>query len=186
VEPVSAGPDDRDLDLEARLDALDRRLTELEDVREMDEAWRLWHYACTGGFHGRQAGRHEALDVLTEDATIEIRGMHAPGEGPRGRAAYTAYWDHYYGDQGPLPYVLQTGLDKGTTITGDTAVQDSVQILIMKMRGRPEPITSMSTRQNTFVRTPAGWRVEKTTGTGGYTVPLTVLEGDLNDSSLPD
>ncbi len=67
--------------LAGKIKELEARLRELEDIREINEVFRRWHYACTGGFNGIQAGRMEALDVLTEDATIEIQALHEPGNG---------------------------------------------------------------------------------------------------------
>ena len=67
-----------------KLTQLEARVRELEDVREINDVFFKWHYECTGGFNGKQAGRMEALECLTEDATIEIQGLHEPGKGPRG------------------------------------------------------------------------------------------------------
>ena len=73
----------------ADIAALEARLKELEDVAEINEVFFKWHYDCTGGFNGKQPGRMEALECLTDDATIEVQGMHKPGQGPRGRKEYT-------------------------------------------------------------------------------------------------
>lgn len=163
--------------------ALEARVRELEDVREINEVFRKWHYACTGGFNGKQAGRMEALDVLTEDATIEVLGLHEPGKGPKGREQYTEYWDFYYGDAGPLPYVFQCSLDQGVTVTGDTAVQESVMMGIFQMRGGPARF-SLSQRTNYYVRTPQGWKINKTTSQGGLGHTMGDLTGMLN--ALPE
>jgi hypothetical protein len=159
------------------------RIQELEDVREINEVWFKWHYSCTGGFNGKQAGRMEALECLTEDATIEIAALHKPGQGPKGRAAYTEFWDFYFGDDGPLPYVFQTSVAEKVVITGDTAVQYSNMLGIFQPRGH-KPGIGLSQRINDLVRTPDGWRISKTTQGGGYSIQIDELQGALN--KLPD
>jgi len=166
--------------LEARVKELEARVREMEDIRQINEVFRKWHYACTGGFNGIQAGRMEALDVLTEDATIEIQSLHEPGQGPKGREEYTKYWDFYFGDAGPLPYVFQTSLDQKVTVTGDTAVQESNQLGIFQPRNAPARL-SLSRRTNYFVRTPEGWRINKTTGDSAFATTLQDLLGPLNE-----
>lgn len=168
-----------------RLAALDARIRELEDAREIENTFQYWHHVTTGGFAGSQAGKMEALDVLTEDGTIEIQVLHKPGEGPKGREAYTKYWDFYYGDKGPLPYVFQTGVDKGPIIEGDRAVEDSVQLILLQARGGPVTY-GMSGRRNWLRREPEGWKIEKTTGPSGLNTHFAELRGPLNDSSLPE
>jgi hypothetical protein len=165
--------------LETRLKELEARLRDLEDVREINEVFRHWHHSCTGGFNGIQAGRPEALDVLTEDATIEIQSLHEPGQGPKGREAYTQYWDFYYGDAGPLPYVFQTSFDQKIEVNGDEAVQYSNQLGIFQARNSV-PMLSLSRRTNFLRRTPDGWRIYKTTGDSAFSSPLSDLKGPLN------
>lgn len=159
--------------------SLEERVRELEDVREINEVFRKWHYECTGGFDGIQPGKHEALDVLTEDAEIEIAELHKPGEGPKGREAYTEYWNYYYGDNGPLPYVFQTGVDQKVTVTGDTAIQESNQIGLFQTRGEQARFT-VSRRKNWLVRTPEGWKIKKTYGSGSFMFAVGDLYGQLN------
>jgi hypothetical protein len=166
--------------IEERLAELEAKVKELEDVRAINEVFRYWHHACTGGFDGVQAGRPEALDMLADDATIEIKGLHKPGEGPTGRAELTKYWDYYYGDRGPLPRVFQTSLDQHIEVDGDTATQESNQIIVFEFRGRP-PVFGISRRKNHLVRTPDGWRIKKTTDDGGFTFNTNPLMGRLND-----
>ena len=169
--------------LEAKVEQLEKRVRELEDVREINEVFRKWHYECTGGFNGIQAGRMEALDVLTDDATIEIQALHEPGQGPKGREEYTRYWDFYYGDAGPLPYVFQTSLDQKIRIDGDSAVQDSNQLGIFQPRNSPARL-SLSRRTNWLVRTPEGWKIQKTVGDSAFATTLADLLGPLN--ALPE
>ncbi len=165
--------------LEARVRNLEARLRELEDIREINEVFRRWHHACTGGFNSIQAGRMEALDVLTEDATIEIQALHQPGRGPKGRDQYTKYWDFYFGDAGPLPYVFQTSFDQKVEVSGDTAVQYSNQLGIFQAR-HSAPMLSLSRRTNYLRRTPDGWRIYKTTGDSAFASTLADLKGPLN------
>jgi hypothetical protein len=119
------------------------------------------------------------LEVLTEDATIEIQSLHEPGKGPRGREEYTKYWDFYYGDGGPLPYVFQTGFDQKVEVYGDEAVQYSNQLGIFQARSAG-PMLSLSRRINYLRRTPEGWRIYKTTGDSAFSTPLNDLKGPLN------
>lgn len=163
-----------------RLARLEARLKELEDVREINEVFRAWHHACTGGFDGVQPGRPEALDMLTDDATIEIKGLHRPGEGPTGREEYTRYWAFYFGDKGPLPRVFQTSLDQHVEVDGDVATQTSNQIIVFEFRGN-EPMFGISRRKNWLKRTPEGWRITKTTDDGGFSVTIGELKGRLNE-----
>ncbi len=176
---MSADPEASLEALETRVKELDARLRELEDVRQINEVFRRWHYACTGGFNGIQAGRPEALDVLTEDATIEVQSLHEPGKGPKGRDEYTKYWDFYYGDAGPLPYVFQTSLDQKVEVDGDSAVQYSNQLGIFQARNSV-PMLSLSRRVNYLRRTPEGWKIYKTTGDSAFSTPLQELKGPLN------
>jgi hypothetical protein len=158
---------------------LEARIRELEDVREINEVFFKWHYDCTGGFNGKQAGRMEALECLTEDATIEVSSLHKPGQGPKGREQYTEFWDYFYGDDGPLPYVFQNSVAERVVVTGDTAVQESNQLGIFQNRGG-KPRMGLSQRTNYFVRTPKGWKIEKTTIAGGFSFYVDEIQGNLN------
>ena len=158
---------------------LEQRIQEIEDVREITDLFFKWHYACTGGFNGKQAGRMEALECLTEDATIEIEALHKPGEGPRGREQYTQFWDFYYGDEGPLPYVFQTSVADKVEIDGDNAVHYTNMMGIFEFRGAGATV-GLSQRINYCVRTPDGWRIQKTTQGGGLTTKVDNLQGNLN------
>jgi SnoaL-like domain len=175
--------EERLAELEAKvkeLSALEARVKELEDIREINEVFRAWHHACTGGFDGIQAGKPEALSVLADDATIEIKGLHKPGEGPRGLEEIKKYWDYYYGDKGPLPRVFQTSLDQHIEVDGDTATQESNQIIVFEFRGH-EPVFGISHRTNDLVRTPDGWKLRKSTDDGGFTFATNPLLGRLNN-----
>lgn len=178
-------PDARAEALEARIKDLETRLREVEDVREINEVFRRWHHACTGGFNGIQAGRMEALDVLTEDATIEIQALHEPGKGPKGREEYTKYWEFYFGDAGPLPYVFQTSLDQHVEVNGDLAVQHSNQLGLFRARDG-DPMLSLSRRVNYLRRTADGWRIYKTTGDSAFSTTLADLKGPLNPLPAPE
>jgi hypothetical protein len=162
---------------------LKAELRELKDVREINELWFKWHHSCTGGFNGKQAGRMEALECLAEDATIEIQGLHEPGKGPKGPKQCTEFWEYFYGDNGPLPYVFQCSVSERVKVTGDTAVQESVQFAIIGPRGQ-KPRAGLVQRTNNLVRTPAGWRIQKVAHGGGFFFPLGELQGNLN--SLPE
>ena len=148
---------------EATIAALEARIRELEDVREITDVFFKWHYACTGGFNGKQAGRMEA--------------------GPKGREQYTEFWDYFYGDDGPLPYVFQTSVADKVVVTGDTAVQKSNMLGIFQNRGG-KPTIGLSQRTNTYVRTPKGWLIKKTTVDGGFSIAVDELHGNLN--KLPE
>ena len=163
--------------------ALEARIRELEDVREINEVFFKWHYDCTGGFNGKQAGRMEALECLTEDATIEVAALHQPGKGPKGREQYTQFWDYFYGDAGPLPYVFQNSVAEKVTVDGDKAVQVSNQFAIIGFRGA-KPHMGLSQRVNYYRRTQEGWRIEKTTIGGGLQIKADEIHGALN--KLPD
>ena len=167
--------------------SLEARVKELEDVRDITDLFFKWHYACTGGFNGKQAGRMEALECLTDDATIEIHGLHKPGQGPTGREAFTQFWDYFYGDDGPLPYVFQTSVADRIWVTGDTAVQKTNMLGIFQARGPNglAPATvGLSQRTNDCVRTKDGWRISKTTVDGGFSISTNELHGALN--KLPE
>ena len=160
--------------------SLEARVRELEDINEINEVFRKWHFACTGGFVGKQAGRMEALECLTDDATIEVHGMHEPGKGPKGREQYTKFWAYFVGDDGPLPYVFQTSVGEQVVLKGDTAVQRHNMLGIFQLRGG-KPSAGLSQRVNDLVRTADGWRVSKTTVTGGLSFQLDELKGSLNE-----
>lgn len=165
---------------DAKPSDLEARLRELEDVREITELFFKWHYDCTGGFNGKQAGRMEALECLTEDATIEIDVLHKPGQGPKGREQYTEFWDYHYGDAGPLPYVFQTSVADKISIDGDTAVHKSNQFQIIGFR-EGKPMSGLSQRTNYLRRTAEGWRIEKTTIEGGVYFSAENIQGNLNE-----
>jgi hypothetical protein len=169
--------------------SLEARVQELEDIREINEVFFKWHDDFTGGFNGLQAGRLEALECLTDDATIEIEGLHKPGEGPRGRDEIYEYCGYYEGDAGPLPYVFQVAVAEKVEVDGDTAVQTSIQLGIFGFRGEDETTgqrageaatIGLYRRVNNFVRTPNGWKINKSTQQGGLTAPLPTLLGNLN------
>jgi hypothetical protein len=162
-----------------KLAELEARVRKLEDVREINDVFFKWHYECTGGFNGKQAGRMESLECLTEDGTIEVNSLHEPGKGPKGRAQYTEFWDYFYGDAGPLPYVFQNSVAERVTLNGDTAVQESNQLGIFQNRGS-KPRIGLSQRVNYFTRTPDGWRINKTTIQGGFSIYADELHGNLN------
>jgi hypothetical protein len=166
---------------------LEARIRELEDVREITDLFFKWHYACTGGFNGKPAGRVEALECLTEDATIEIQGLHKPGQGPRGRKEYTEFWDYFYGDDGPLPYVFQTSVADKVEVDGDEAMHKTNMLGVFQFRGPGglvKPTIGLTQRTNYCVRTPDGWRIAKTTAEGGFSVAADQLNGALN--ALPE
>ncbi len=161
--------------VESRLAALEARLRELEDVREINDVMRCWHYACTGGFNGIQTHRTlEGIDLLAEDGTIEVQGLHKPGDGPTGREALLKYFSAFHCDNGSLPHVFQTGVDYGVTVTGDTAVQDSNLVIVTEFSDGSRAF-SLSRYHNDYVRTPAGWRIKTIRLEQGYTVPLKEL-----------
>lgn len=171
--------DDKIAALEALVAEQGKRLRELEDVREINDCFRKFHWACCGGFNGRQAGGMDALDQLAEDATFEVRGLHEPGKGPKGREQFTEYWDYYYGDAGPLPYVFQVSVSEWVEITGDTAKGWSVQIGLVQFR-EMKPSFGLSLRINDYVRTDKGWKIKKTTINGGFGFKVDKIEGGAN------
>ncbi|MGE0881034.1 MAG: hypothetical protein AB7L13_11835 [Acidimicrobiia bacterium] len=163
----------------ARLNQVEAELKALQDEKAINEVIRKWHHECTGGFAGKQPGRMEALECLSEDATIEILGLHEPGKGPKGREQYTVYWDYYFGDDGPLPHVFQASLENKVVLNGDTAVQTSAMIGMFRPRGMPAWM-GLSQRTNNMRREPDGWKIVKTTMEGGLTTTLNDLFGPLN------
>jgi hypothetical protein len=167
--------------------ALEARIRELEDVRAITDLFFKWHFECTGGFNGKQAGRMAALECLSEDATIEVHGLHQPGKGPKGREQYTEFWDFFYGDEGPLPYVFQTSVADKVVVTGDTAVHKTNMLGIFQARGPnglAKATIGLSQRTNDCIRTPDGWRIRKTTVEGGFSIQADELHGALN--KLPE
>ena len=64
---------------EVQIEKLTARVRELEDVRDVLDVFNRWHYACTGGFNGVQAGRMEALDCLTEPLSANPVDRNRPG-----------------------------------------------------------------------------------------------------------
>jgi SnoaL-like domain len=147
--------------VEDRLKALEERLQYLEDVREINEVMRQWHYGCTGGFNGRQTHRtSETIDLVADDGSIEVQGLHEPGTGPKGREAMLAYFAPFHGDNGFLPHVYQTGVDYGVVVNGDTAVQHSNLLCITQYQDRgTQPEFLFSRYVNEFVRTTSGWKI---------------------------
>ncbi|MCB2062420.1 MAG: nuclear transport factor 2 family protein [Novosphingobium sp.] len=143
----------------------------LKDVQDINDVFFKWHFECTGGFKGKQAGRAAALECLTEDAEIDVP-PNPPGKGPKGREEYTEFWDYFYGDDGPLPYVFQTSTADKVEVNGDMATQHSNMLGIFQSRG-DKPRIGLSQRINTFRRTPEGWRICKTTIEGGLSSTLT-------------
>ena len=162
---------------EDRLAALEARVQELEDVRQITDAARKFNWECCGGFNGVQAGRMEALDNLADDATIEVKGLHEPGKGPKGREQYTEYWDYFYGDAGPLPYVFQAAVSEFVEVTGDTAESWCVMIGLFGFRGGSSANFNLATRRNYYKRTDKGWKITKTTIDGGLGFKVPELEG---------
>ena len=165
--------------------SLEERVQELEDKQAIKDCFFNFHYACTGGFAGKQAGRMEALDYLTDDATIEVLGLHEPGKGPRGRKEFTEYWDFYYGDAGPLPFVFQTSVNEKIEIDGDTAIEWSNMLMMVGFRD-DKPLMGLSQRVNDYVRIDGEWKIKKTTMVGGFTVTTEPLEGALNTLPAPE
>jgi len=201
---VTDAAPDRIEALEARNRELEERLRKVEDIQEITALFSRWHYACSGGFDGIQAGRMEALECLTDDATIEAKGIHEPGKGPKGREQYTEYWEYYYGDAGPLPYVFQTNLGDRVEVDGDTAVHYNDMLCFTQPRGMHKsvyggsaedsiggtvdldnPVLMITHRVNHLVRTSDGWRVQKTTVDGGFRTNLKDLIGIPTKNQLP-
>lgn len=164
---------------QTELETMKAHLQELRDIREINDLWFKWHHACTGGWSGKQAGGMEALECLSEDATIEIEGHHLPGEGPKGPKECTEFWSFFYGDEGPLPYVFQCSVSERVTVNGDTAVQESVQYCVLQFRDQ-KPRSGVVQRVNNMVRTPASWRIQKVMHFGGYFFEVEKLIGELN------
>jgi hypothetical protein len=158
------------------LDELKNDLQELKDVREIKDCFRRFHWACCGGFNGRQGGGMDSLDELADDATFEVKGLHEPGKGPKGREQFTKYWAYFYGDAGPLPYIFQVPVSETVKIDGDTAVGLSVHLQIGQFRGG-QPALSLLLRANDYVRTDKGWKIQKTTIDGGLGFKLDELVG---------
>ena len=167
---------------------LEARVRELEDVRAVTDLFFKWHYECTGGFAGKEPGRMAALECLTDDATIEILGLHKPGQGPTGRKEYTEFWDYYYGTDGPLPYVFQSSCADKVEVNGDSAVHKTNMVGIFQARGDDGKLhkasIGLSQRTNHCVRTPQGWRIRKTTMEGSINIEVEQLSGMLN--KLPE
>jgi hypothetical protein len=159
--------------LKKEIEELRATVQNLKDVQEINDVFFKWHFECTGGFKGKQAGRAAALECLTEDAQIDVP-PNPPGKGPKGRDEYTEFWDYFYGDNGPLPYVFQTSAADKVEVHGDTATQYSNMLGIFQSRG-DKPRIGLSQRINTFRRTPEGWRICKTTIEGGLSAPLPEL-----------
>jgi hypothetical protein len=155
------------------------RLRQMEDIQAINAVFDRWHFVCTGGFAGKQAGRMEALECLTDDATIELHGMHEPGKGPRGREQCAKFWAYFVGDDGPLPYVFQTMVGPQVVVNGDTATQQHNMLGIFQLRGAKATM-GLSQRFNDLVRTPEGWRIKKTTVIGGMSFEIDNLKGALN------
>lgn len=163
-------------DLAARLDALEARVRELEDVRAINDVFRRWHRACTGGFNGIPTHRTlEGIDLLTDDATIEVQGLHEPGTGPTGREALLAYFKPYHGTEGLLPRVFQTGVDYGVVVEGDTATQESNLVILTGYKNGAAAF-SMSRYRNTYRRTDEGWKITRIGLEQGFTVPIENLQ----------
>ncbi len=168
--------DDRLAALEAQVAEQGKRLRELQDVREIEDCFHRFHWNCCGGFGGLQAGKMECLDELAEDATFEVKGLHEPGKGPKGREQYTEYWDYFYGDAGPLPYVFQVCVSQTVEVNGDEATGKAVQLGMFQFRGA-KPSVGLSLRTNTYVRTDKGWKIRKTTIDGGFGFKVDQFEG---------
>lgn len=168
--------DDKIAALEALVAEQGKRLRELEDVREINDCFRRFHWKCCGGFDGVQAGKLECLDELSDDATFEVRGLHEPGKGPKGREQFTEYWDYFYGDAGPLPYVFQTVVSEFVEVDGDVATGKAVQLGMFEFRGA-KPSVGLALRTNTYVRTDKGWKIRKTTIDGGFGFKVDKFEG---------
>lgn len=159
--------------LRKEVEELRATVRHLKDVQDINDVFFKWHFECTGGFKGKQAGRAAALECLTEDAEIDVP-PNPPGKGPKGREEYTEFWDYFYGDNGPLPYVFQTSTADKVEVNGDTATQYSNMLGIFQSRG-DKPRIGLSQRINTFRRTPEGWRICKTTIEGGLSASLPEL-----------
>lgn len=174
--------------VEARLEALEARLRYLEDVREINELMRKWHYACTGGFNGIPTHRTaEAIALFVEDGSIEVQGLNEPGKGPRGRAELLEYYQPFHGPDGVLPHVYQTGIDYGVEVNGDTAVQESNLLCITKYKdGSIKPEWYLGRYRNEYVRTPEGWKFKNLRLEACYTVPADDLKpAEANRGAVP-
>lgn len=157
--------------------ALEARVQELEDVREINELMRKWHVACTGGFNGIQSFRtEESLKLLTEDATVEVK--HEPGntKSMSGKDAIAKYFAAFAGDNGELPYVFQTGVDYGVKVSGDTAVQES-NLVILAQDNKGQATFGLSQFTNDYLRTATGWRISKISLQIAFSVPVDKLTG---------
>jgi hypothetical protein len=62
-----------------KFSSLKARNRDPEGIRQISGVRSKWRYDRTGGFNGKQAGRMEALERLTEDAALPPRSHAIPG-----------------------------------------------------------------------------------------------------------
>jgi hypothetical protein len=145
---------------------LEARVRELEDVRQIADVQRQWDNMCAGGFNGLETHRtEEALHLLTDDATLEVQGMHDRGEGPKGKVDLRRYFDALSGAVALGSHITS---DNRIEVHGDVAYQNADCIGMGQGAGPDDPPRLSFVRYSTeLVRTPEGWRIRKLIITNG-------------------
>jgi SnoaL-like domain len=163
--------------VEAQVEALEKRVQELEDVREINEVMRRWHVACSGGFSGIQSLRSsESLPLLTDDAIVEVKYEAGNSTVVSGHEAIAEYFAAFAGDNGELPYVFQTGVDYGVKVNGNSAVQES-NLVILRQSNLGGATFGLSQFTNEYLRTAEGWKISKLSLQIAFSVPVQELTG---------
>jgi len=137
--------------LEERIEVLERRLAELEDVRAIEAHVARYHSLCDGGWKGPS---HEDLDALVDlwvpDGVYCINAARPPCQG------HDEIREQFVRLRTSMPWILHTFMNPEVRVDGDTAEGVFKAAAYYRRDGGSHIV--VGSYAGSFVRTPGGWR----------------------------
>lgn len=138
-------------DTATRIDALERRVQELEDVRAIEGLVARYHALCDGGWSGPSHPDPDALAKLwTDDGVYSINAARPACRG------HDEIREQFVRLQTSMPWILHTFTNGAVVVAGDTAAGRFTGIAYYRRGGGSHIV--VGTYTGDFVRTDAGWR----------------------------
>lgn len=137
--------------VEDRVRLLEEQLTELRDVRAIEELAARYHSLCDGGWAGDS---HPDLDALVAlwvpDGVYDINAARPPCRGhDEIRAQFLRL-------RSSMPWILHTLMNPEVVVRGDTATARFKAVAYYRRGGGSHVV--VGSYDGAFARTPDGWR----------------------------